>query len=187
MIESQKPLSRLILVTGPARSGKSEWAEMLARNSGKSVIYIATSQLDSTDTEWQNRIEQHRRRRPPEWETLEVPVELAATLQQVSRPNTCVLVDSLGTWLANILEEDDRAWNEILEGLIVTLRQTPGSIIFVAEETGWGVVPAYPIGRKFRDRLGTLTRKIGAISNPVYLIAGGQVLNLSQLGSPLEL
>ncbi|MGB3189215.1 MAG: bifunctional adenosylcobinamide kinase/adenosylcobinamide-phosphate guanylyltransferase [Limnoraphis sp.] len=187
MIDSLTPLFRLILVTGPARSGKSEWAETLAQNSGQSVIYIATSRLDSTDTEWQSRIQKHQRRRPPEWKTLEVTVELAATLQQISQPNTCILVDSLGTWLANILEQDDQDWQKILEGLMKTLNQTSGQIIFVAEETGWGVVPAYPMGRLFRDRLGILTRKIGAIANPVYLVTAGHVLNLSQLGSPLEL
>ncbi|MEA5496722.1 bifunctional adenosylcobinamide kinase/adenosylcobinamide-phosphate guanylyltransferase [Limnoraphis robusta] len=187
MIKQSTPLSRLILVTGPARSGKSEWAETLAKNSGLSVIYIATSQLNSTDTEWQNRIQKHKIRRPPEWNTLEVPVELAPTLQQISQPDTCILVDSLGTWLANILEQDDEVWQDVLEDLITTLTQTSGEIIFVAEETGWGVVPAYPIGRTFRDRLGMLTRKIGMIANPVYLIMGGHVLNLSQLGSALEL
>ncbi|WP_413165029.1 bifunctional adenosylcobinamide kinase/adenosylcobinamide-phosphate guanylyltransferase [Capilliphycus salinus ALCB114379] len=185
MIEPLTPLSRLILVTGPARSGKSEWAERLAKNSGLSVIYIATSRLDSTDVEWQNRIQQHQVRRPPEWKTLEVPVDLAATLQAVYNPNTCILVDSLGTWLANLLEEDDSSWQTILGDLIITLNKASGLIIFVAEETGWGVVPAYPIGRKFRDRLGILVQKIGAISNPVYLVTGGHVLNLSELGSPL--
>jgi adenosylcobinamide kinase / adenosylcobinamide-phosphate guanylyltransferase len=58
-------------------------------------------------------------------------------------------------------------------------------MIFVGEETGWGVVPAYPIGRTFRDRLGSLVRKLGAISHAVYLVTGGHVLNLSVLGSPL--
>ena len=55
----------------------------------------------------------------------------------------------------------------------------------MAEETGWGVVPAYSTGRLFRDRLGNLVRRLGAIANPVYLVTGGHVLNLSTLGFPL--
>jgi adenosylcobinamide kinase/adenosylcobinamide-phosphate guanylyltransferase len=55
----------------------------------------------------------------------------------------------------------------------------------VAEETGWGVVPAYPLGRKFRDRLGALVRQLGRICEPVYLVVGGHVLNLSLLAVPL--
>ena len=58
-------------------------------------------------------------------------------------------------------------------------------LVFVAEETGWGVIPAYPLGRLFRDRLGSLIRQLGAICQPVYLVTGGHVLNLSVLGTPL--
>lgn len=60
-----------------------------------------------------------------------------------------------------------------------------GEVIFVAEETGWGVVPAYPLGRTFRDRLGDLVRRLGAIANPVYLVTGGHALNLSAVASVL--
>ena len=56
----------------------------------------------------------------------------------------------------------------------------------MAEETGWSVVPAYPLGRLFRDRMGTLTRQIGAISTAVYLVTGGYALNLTQLGQPID-
>jgi adenosylcobinamide kinase/adenosylcobinamide-phosphate guanylyltransferase len=70
--------------------------------------------------------------------------------------------------------------------LLDSLAPIAGTVIFVAEETGWGVVPAYPIGRLFRDRLGELVRKLGIIANPVYLVTGGHVLNLSVLGSPLQ-
>lgn len=175
---------RVVLVTGPARSGKSEWAETLAMRSGKSVIYVATSQVDPTDAEWQARIEQHRRRRPDSWTTLQVPVELAATIGQASQ-TSCLLVDSLGTWLANVLDQDEDAWSRTQQEFLATLEQAQSDAILVAEETGWGVVPAYPIGRTFRDRLGGLVRRVGAFATAVYLVTGGHVLNLSELGSPL--
>ncbi len=175
---------RLILITGPVRSGKSEWAETLAAQSGKTVVYIATSQVDRMDTEWQARIQAHQRRRPDHWTTLQVPVELPVTIQQASA-TTCLLIDSLGTWLTNILDQDEMAWNRTLQTLLQSLQQAHCSMILVAEETGWGMVPTYPIGRRFRDRLGTLVRRIGAIAHPVYLITGGHVINLSALGSPL--
>jgi adenosylcobinamide kinase/adenosylcobinamide-phosphate guanylyltransferase len=176
---------QLILVTGPARSGKSEWAETLAVRSGKPVLYVATAQVDAADREWQGRIEQHRQRRPATWQTLTVPIALAETIQ-TAPPNTCLLVDSLGTWLANLLEQDDAAWSQTLDTLLDSLHHATSDLICVAEETGWGVVPAYPVGRLFRDRLGTLTRHVGAIAYPVYLVTGGHVLNLSTLGVPLN-
>lgn len=150
-------------------------------------MYLATSTIDSSDSEWISRIEQHRQRRPAHWTTLEVPVELATALRLHASPQTCLLVDSLGTWVANLLELDNARWNSTLSDLVLTISQTPGQLIFVAEETGWGVVPAYPIGRLFRDRLGTLTRQLGASAQAVYLVTGGHVLNLSLLGNKLPI
>jgi adenosylcobinamide kinase/adenosylcobinamide-phosphate guanylyltransferase len=178
-------VGRVILVTGPARSGKSEWAEALAMQSGKSVIYVATAHADPADSEWLLRIEQHRCRRPPDWLTLEVPQKLLETIK-TTPSSSCLLVDSLGTWVANLLEQDNTSWESTEQNLILSLGQVGSrDVIIVAEETGWGMVPTYPIGRLFRDRLGGLTRRIGAIAHPVYLVTGGHILNLSLLGSPL--
>jgi len=174
----------ITLVTGPASSGKSEWAEYLAAQTGKDVRYAATARVDSDDLEWRAKIEKHALRRPPHWTTLEVPIALAQTVQEATA-SSCLLVDSVGTWVTNLLEEEERVWEDVVRDLIASLHQTKGEIILVAEETGWGVVPAYPVGRKFRDRLGRLVRTLSAIANPVYLVTGGRVLNLSQLGTPL--
>ncbi|MDZ8183801.1 MAG: bifunctional adenosylcobinamide kinase/adenosylcobinamide-phosphate guanylyltransferase [Nostoc sp. ChiSLP02] len=177
-------MGKVILVTGPARCGKSEWAETLAIQSGKAVIYVATATDNPNDEEWHKRILEHQKRRPQDWMTLSVPVQLSATLADV-KPNTCVLVDSLGTWVANLLEEDNQIWEDIVAEFLETVDMVAADMVFVAEEVGWGVVPAYPIGRTFRDRLGSLVRRLASLCNPVYLITGGYVLNLSVLGSPL--
>ncbi|HEY9648156.1 MAG TPA: bifunctional adenosylcobinamide kinase/adenosylcobinamide-phosphate guanylyltransferase [Chroococcidiopsis sp.] len=179
------PKPPLILVTGPSRSGKSEWAEWLAHHSHKPVTYVATAAIAPDDAEWQARIAQHQARRPAAWQTIAGPVTLD-TLLQTAESNTCWLIDSLGTWLANLLDDDDETWQQTLQSLVEALQQRQGEVIIVSEETGWGVVPAYPIGRLFRDRLGEATRRIGAIATSVYLVTGGHVLNLSQLGTPLD-
>lgn len=176
---------RLILVTGPSRSGKSEWAEALASQSGKSVTYVATSICDRKDGEWLARIAQHQSRRPQTWATLEVPVDLAAALQ-TGLEHQCLLVDSLGTWLANILEQSPSVWQQSLAELVAASQTSAADLIFVAEEVGWGVVPAYPLGRTFRDRLGELVRHLVAIADDTYLVTAGHVLNLRQLGTPLS-
>lgn len=181
-MHSPKPL---ILVLGPARSGKSEWAETLARESGRHVVYVATAKADPHDREWQTRLQQHRDRRPPTWETLEVPIDLATTLRTAS-PDSCLLVDSLGSWLANLLEQDEPAWQQTVTDLLASFQASPAPTIVVAEEVGWGVVPAYPLGRAFRDRLGHLVQQLGAIAHTTYLVTGGHILNLSKLGTPLN-
>ncbi|HEY9638854.1 MAG TPA: bifunctional adenosylcobinamide kinase/adenosylcobinamide-phosphate guanylyltransferase [Coleofasciculaceae cyanobacterium] len=177
-------IAQVILVTGAARSGKSEWAEALAAQSGRSVVYVATAQSHPDDPEWQARIGRHQQRRPAHWQTLAVPVQLTKVLDNAAAAD-CLLVDSLGTWLANLLEQDEPTWEQTVQGLLSSLSQVQCQVILVAEETGWGVVPAYALGRLFRDRLGNLTRRIGAIANPVYLVTGGYALNLCQLGEPL--
>ncbi len=179
-------MNQIILVTGPARSGKSEWAETLAMQSQFSVIYVATGVVDKTDPEWVARIAQHQKRRENlAWTTLEVPVNLAATISQAPE-NYCLLVDSLGTWVANLLAIDDVEWHRAEQELLSCLIRGSCPVIFVAEETGWGVVPAYPLGRTFRDRLGGLIRRLGSVADTVYLVTGGHALNLSQLGVPLS-
>jgi len=179
-------MTKIILVTGPARSGKSEWAETLAETSGKQVIYVATGLVDEADLEWVRRLEQHRNRRPVNWKTLEVSIELSAVVRS-GKPSDCLLIDSLGTWTANLLEQEAAVWATTQQDLLASLKSTSADVIFVGEETGWGVVPAYPAGRLFRDRLGTLVRHIGAIADTVYLATGGYALNLSTLGTRLPL
>jgi adenosylcobinamide kinase / adenosylcobinamide-phosphate guanylyltransferase len=175
----------IILVTGASRSGKSEWAETLATQLNQPVIYIATASIDPTDLEWIDRIQKHCDRRPKHWQTLEIPIDLALTLRSASF-NTCLLIDSLGTWVANLLEVDDSKWGEILTEFLTSLQTSTANIILVAEEVGWGVIPAYELGRLFRDRLGAMIRQVGGIANPVYLVVGGHCLNLSVLGVPLS-
>ena len=175
----------MILVTGPARSGKSEWAERLARESGLSVRYIATAQEDPTDPEWTARIAAHRRRRPADWATLCAPTELRAAIAENDRTDRCLLVDSLGTWVANQLELADPQWQDRVAELLACLGRTSATVILVAEETGWGVIPAYPIGRQFRDRLGNLVRHIGPLCTAAYLVTGGYAIDLRRIGTAL--
>ncbi|MFK8183253.1 MAG: bifunctional adenosylcobinamide kinase/adenosylcobinamide-phosphate guanylyltransferase [Phormidesmis sp.] len=177
-----------ILITGPSRSGKSEWAEQLTQQLGtphQQVVYIATAKADANDPEWQARIEQHQRRRPAHWTCLEVPTDLAEAIAQHDQHH-CLLIDSLGTWLANLIEDSPEDWALQQEQLIRALQQTKATVILVAEETGWGVVPAYEMGRRFRDRLGTLSRQVGAIAAETYLVTSGYALPLSKLAQPVQ-
>ncbi len=173
------------LVTGASRSGKSEWAETLAQQSNQSVIYVATAMVDSTDRDWQTRIIKHQQRRPKTWQTLFEPYKLAWVIRN-SLPQQCLLIDSLGTWVANLLDLTDNSWVKVTDNLRESLTMTHSTIIFVGEETGWGIVPAYASGRLFRDRLGHLLRQIGSKADTVYLVIGGHAINLSILGTPID-
>lgn len=114
-----------------------------------------------------------------------MPLHLATAIDTAPAAH-CLLIDSLGTWLTNCLDQPEDDWQKTAQTLLASLQSTSNTVILVAEETGWGVVPAYPLGRTFRDRLGHLTRQIGAIADTVYLVTAGYALNLSQLGTPLK-
>lgn len=174
----------LTLVTGPSRSGKSEWAEHLAQKNSQSVIYVVTGQENADDADWQARIQLHRDRRPPHWQTVFVNQNLTETLQNLSS-ESCILVDSLGSWVVNTLELSEEQWQTKARELINSLVNSPLAIIFVAEETGWGVIPAHASGRIFRDRLGNLIRKVGGVCGQVYLVTGGYAVDLCQWGERL--
>lgn len=178
-------MSQLSIVTGPSRSGKSEWAEQLAIRSPNFVTYVATAQVDLTDAEWQARILQHQQRRPADWRSLHVPIELSAVISAAT-DSEVLLIDSLGTWLTNLLDVPDDEWQLQQETLCNSLQTAAAEIILVAEEVGWGVVPAYPLGRTFRDRLGNLTRRLSAIADATYLVTAGYVLDLHRLGVHLD-
>jgi len=174
----------IALVTGPAHSGKSEWAELLARRSSRAVTYVATARANPDDPDWQARIARHAARRPASWQTQQVPVALAATVA-AAEPSQCLLIDSLGSWVTNLLAQEPAEWQASVGALLQSLEQTPAQIVLVAEETGWGIVPAYAAGRTFRERLGDAIRRVGAAADASYLVAGGRALEFSAWGTPL--
>ncbi|NJL85518.1 MAG: bifunctional adenosylcobinamide kinase/adenosylcobinamide-phosphate guanylyltransferase [Leptolyngbyaceae cyanobacterium SM1_1_3] len=174
-------MSQIILVTGPTRSGKSEWAETLAQQTEKQVVYIATAQNYPEDADWQIRLQKHRQRRPADWQLKEVPIALLDVLE-TAQPTECLLIDSLGTWITNCIELPEAEWEIVQQALIQSLENTKAEVILVAEETGWGLVPTNPVGRIFRDRLGSLTRAVGAIAAATYLVVAGFAVDLRQVG-----
>lgn len=167
----------ITLVLGPARSGKSRWAEHLAAGSGLHVLYLATGAVDPSDGDWQQRLDRHRRRRPPNWGCQEVGAELAPALISLAAEQLA-LVDSLGSWVAHGLALDDAAWAQACDALLEALQQTAGEVLIVSEQTGWGVVPATAIGGLFRDRLGALEQRLVAHAQACWLVVGGRAIDL---------
>lgn len=172
---------RCQLVTGPARSGKSRWAEHLAAQHPGRVLYIATAVRRPHDPLWQARLDAHRRRRPPHWALAELQEGLAEALVQL-QPGELALVDALGTWVAWGLEQSSADWRQRVEGLTSAVQACPGRLILVSEQTGWGVVPPTAIGGLFRDRLGSLEQELARCCQRSWLVVAGRALDLQALG-----
>ena len=190
MVASPAEPAGLVVVTGPSRSGKSRWAEHLASLHPGPVLYLATGEPPGDDERWAQRIKDHRERRPSGWQTVEVGADLTTALSQLNpsaegQEPRLLLIDALGTWLAQHLEASAEQWQECSTALLNQLQQQREPVILVMEEVGWGVVPATAIGGLFRDRMGALQQRLNAISRESWLVVNGRALNLHQLGVPV--
>ena len=181
-----------VLVTGGARSGKSRYAEALAQyfaNESKSeVAYIAT--LDASDDEMERRIAQHRSRRPARWRTVETRMGVARAVREASEE--VVLLDCLSGFVSNLLLEHEdggesavvRAISDAVQEVVDIVKLSPKTVIIVSNEVGSGVVPAYPLGRWYRDALGMANARVARACDAAILMSVGipQILK----GTPPE-
>jgi len=162
----------LTLVLGGVKSGKSRLAEQLAKQSKLDVIYIATATAD--DDEMQQRINHHQQQRPKHWQTVEEPISLANTLQQVCKDDSCILVDCLTLWLTNLLTNDDKNLvDQEIEDLLSILPTLPGQLIIVSNETNMGIMPLGELTRQYCDRIGLLHQQLAEIVDRVILTVAG--------------
>ncbi len=162
--------SKLTLVLGGARSGKSHFAETLVKQSGLEQLYLATSQ--AYDSEMQARISKHKHDRGEGWTTIEEPLELSAVLKSECRPDRVMLVDCLTLWVTNLMMADRNLEKEF-ETLIETLHGLNGAAVFVSNEVGQGIVPDNAMARAFRDHAGRLHQMIAAEAKTVYFVTAG--------------
>jgi adenosylcobinamide-GDP ribazoletransferase len=156
----------ITLVLGGVRSGKSEVAERLA-GPGPGT-YLATGLVAPGDDDFAERIAGHRARRPASWVTVEEPHAVSGVLAGLYG---VVLLDALGTWLANDLQAD-------IDGLVEALVHRPGDTIVVSEEVGLGVHPPTELGRLFADRLGEANRRVAEVADRCLLVVAGRIIEL---------
>lgn len=169
------------LVLGGARSGKSTYAEKLAKDNNLAVAYIATAQV--YDDEFRARIQHHQDRRPADWTLVEEPHYLANILKKLATAENCLIVDCLTLWLAQWICPDcnppkSSSWQEQREALLQVLPTLPGKIILVSNEVGMGIVPLGAINRQFQDEQGRLNQAIASIADQVSFVAAGLPLRL---------
>ncbi len=160
------------LILGGVRSGKSRLAEQHAQASGLEVLYIATA--TAGDAEMQQRIAHHQQQRPSTWSLIEEPLMLAKVLQQQAREDRCLLVDCLTLWLTNLLLSDDVSMlARERDALLEQLKNLPGHIILVSNETGMGIVPEAKLARRFGDEAGRLHQQLAQRCDRVILTVAG--------------
>ncbi len=171
-------MSRTIFITGGARSGKSRLAEELAGRLGAPLGYIATG--EPGDAEMRSRIERHRQRRGPQWQTIEESVSLQKALSENDGRFNAMLIDCVTLWLANLLGKygDPRGVLDDVSSLIALFPSLQTPLFIVSNEVGMGIVPDNALARAFRDLAGEANELLAKAADEVYVMFSGLPMKL---------
>lgn len=168
------PQSRLTLITGPARSGKTGLAVQWATTFPQPRAYIATAQ--NLDQEMNDRIRKHQEERKSDFLTFEEPLALTSQLEKIKGRFSIIIVDCLTLWLSNLLGEagdEGQGIGPITADFLALLEKLETPLILIGNEVGWGIVPDNPLARTFRDVSGRLQQAIAQIADQVILMVAG--------------
>ena len=181
--------SQIILCSGGARSGKSEFAERLALATKGQKAYVATGQ--AFDEEMVDRIKKHQERRGEIWNNFEVPLHLADEWENISQSADVILIDCLTMFTTNHMmaygsirgqEDANRLEQTILSELDILLDSIQScegkTVIFVTNEIGLGIVPDNKLARYFRDIAGRVNRAVASVADKLYLTISGVTIEL---------
>lgn len=185
--DSDNKDSKIILITGGARSGKSSFAEKLIADLSEKIAYIATAV--PFDEGMKDRIKKHRESRPNYWTTYEIYKDVYKYIDDISEKHDAVLLDCVTILVTNLMfENHDIDWDKVgwekideierkikeqIELLIKALRDAKMTCVIVTNELGMGIVPENRLSRIFRDIAGRINQYVASKSDEVYLAVSG--------------
>lgn len=182
-------MAHIILCSGGARSGKSEFAEKLTLSFEGQKGYVATGQ--AFDDEMKDRIKRHQERRGSIWLNYEIPLRLHEEWTVIAKSCDVILVDDLTMITMNHImehgelqtQEDANALEEEImhdvEALLDFIQiDEDKTIIFVTNELGLGIVPENKLARYFRDIAGRVNRAVADRADKMYLTISGVTTEL---------
>tara|TARA_B100001996_G_scaffold325891_2_gene271993 strand:+ start:366 stop:926 length:561 start_codon:yes stop_codon:yes gene_type:complete len=172
----EENLSKIIFITGGTKSGKSEFAEHLAKKSNY-MTYIALSENITKDERWNQKIFIHRKRRPKNWELIET-TDLLSILKIEIGP---ILIDSIGGFVMESINREDKEWKSKMNTLIDLLENRKSLTIIVGEQVGWSLVSEYKIGNIYIERIGELQKRITKISKENWIAINGRALKIDEI------
>ncbi len=177
------------LIIGGARSGKSHFAQALALKSGQPVLFVATA--EPGDEEMRQRIEEHRKARPPTWQTLEATTHVGRRIAREIGETPTVIVDCVTLLVNNIFSQHGDPDSEPVDAslierevvaeikeLVDCIDRVNARFIIVTNEVGLGLVPPNRLGRLYRDFLGRANQMLAQRVAEVYLLTAGIPLRI---------
>jgi adenosylcobinamide kinase / adenosylcobinamide-phosphate guanylyltransferase len=189
LLKLTTPPPQIYFILGGARSGKSTFAEQLARRRARDdVLFIATA--EALDDEMRARIARHRAERPPAWQTLEAPRDITGAVQQWQTLPRLVILDCLTLWLTNELLADEtdiqgRLFCQ-LDLLTEWARLQSIDLVLVSNEVGMGIVPENALARTYRDLLGRVNARAAAHADQVFLMVAGLPIEVKSQAISLQ-
>lgn len=180
-------MSKLILITGGARSGKSSYALEICEKISDKRLFIAT--CPTIDPEMTDRVVRHQREREGRgWVTLECPLALDVALSQTANSYNVVLLDCVTLWVNNVLftcEQEnivlsDSSIKEQAIAWVKAAKKCNATVVCVTNEVGLGIVPDNALSRRYRDLVGTVNQTIGKMADEVALVSCGVPLYLKR-------
>lgn len=180
-------MGRIVLVTGGARSGKSNFAETLVKGLSEEVTYIATA--IPFDDEMKERIAKHQSDRPAYWKTLEAYSNLDGQIAAIESSSAVALLDCVTVMAANLMFEKrmdgyeglsraDRAELEAyvtgaFEALVEEVFKSRLTLVCVTNEIGMGIVPDNAMTRLYRDIAGRVNQYLASKADEVHFVVSG--------------
>ena len=179
-----------ILILGGARSGKSRFAQEMASQLGKEVLFVATGQ--ALDEEMRRRIEEHKKSRPSSWRTIEAPTAVGRKILEEVSDAQVVIVDCFTLLVSNVIDRcageggPEQVDAELVceklaievEELVECIESTNASFILISNEVGMGLVPENRLGRMYRDLLGKTNQTFASHADEVYLMVAGLAVDI---------
>jgi adenosylcobinamide kinase/adenosylcobinamide-phosphate guanylyltransferase len=87
---------------------------------------------------------------------------------------------------AALWEQVERRLLDDIEGLADAVERFEGTLLLVTNEVGDGVVPAYRLGRAYRDLAGTMNRRIADVCDQLFLVTAGVPVELKSVAFRLD-
>ncbi|MBO6143815.1 MAG: bifunctional adenosylcobinamide kinase/adenosylcobinamide-phosphate guanylyltransferase [Prevotella sp.] len=162
-------MKKIILITGGARSGKSQYAEQLALQLSPNPVYVATAHV--WDDEFRLRVKKHQERRGPEWTN----IEEEKLLSRHDLSGRVAVIDCITLWCTNFFFElqDVSAALDALKAEFDRFTAPNATYIFVTNEIGMGGVSDNAVQRKFTDLQGWMNQYVAAQADEVVLMVSG--------------
>ena len=168
--------SHIIFITGGTKSGKSEFAEHLAKKSDQ-LSYVALSENNTDDKEWQEKITSHKKRRPKDWKL----IETTNLLNILSKEDGPLLIDSIGGFVMESIDRENDEWLTKMHSLICLLKKRKSMTFIVGEQVGWSLVSEYKIGNRYIERIGEIQKRITKISKNNWLAINGRAIKIDEI------